>query len=186
MALMQFSRKISCQSSSCSLIIGSYRGLTLLQALQILSHLPQLASNHNYFWPPHISQNNFSLSSLLPPSMLLGVHWIAISMFTSLMIPVAEEFSLMYASTYLTSFFLYLTLKFWTIPASSGWSLEVVFLIRKMIFICENESTTDFEWHVALFMNKSTFLSSNSSFLLNRFSTASITSGVIHDIGLEK
>ena len=78
-------------------------------------------------------------------------------MFTFLMIYVAEEFRLILAGTYLTSFFLFFTLKFWIIPASTGWSLEVEFLDRKMILICENESIIDSGWHVALSRNRITF-----------------------------
>ena len=113
-------------------------------------------------------------------------HWMVISMFTPLIISVAVGFSLILARSYLTSLFLYLTLKFWIIPASSGWSLEVVFLGRKMIFICKNESTIDSRWHVALSRNKMFFFCSNNNFLLNHFSTNSITSDIIHDFGLEK
>ena len=61
-----------------------------------------------------------------------------------------------------------------------------MFLGRKMVFICENESTIDSGLPVALSRNKITFLCSNNSSLLNRCSTASITSDVIHDFRLEK
>ena len=113
-------------------------------------------------------------------------HWMAISIFTSLIISVAEDFSLIYANTHSTSLFLCLILKFWIIPESTGWILEVVFLGRKTIFICKKESTIDSGWYVALSRNKFIFLCSNNNFLLNCFSTAIITSDVIHDFGLEK
>ena len=61
-----------------------------------------------------------------------------------------------------------------------------MFLGRKIIFICENESTIDSGWPVVLSRNKITFLCSNNSSLLNRCSTASITSDIIHDSRLEK
>ena len=51
---------------------------------------------------------------------------------------VADASSWMLASIFLTSLFQYLTLKFWMIPASSGCSLEVVFVGKKLIFICKN------------------------------------------------
>ena len=134
---------------------------------------------------PHFSKQFF----IVVPVTSFHASWahrMAISMFTSLIICVAEEYSLILASTYLTSLFLYFTLKFWIILASSGWKLKDVFLGRKIIFIYKNESIIDFGWHVALSRIKTTFLCSSNSFLLKRVSTACITSDVIHDFGLEK
>ena len=58
-------------------------------------------------------------------------HRIATNTSTPLTICVADTSSWILASTYFTSLFLYLTLKFWMMQASSGWSLEVGFSVRK-------------------------------------------------------
>ena len=66
------------RQKNCTLRL-TYQDLTLVQALQILSHIPQLPSNRHYFGLPQISQNNFLLLSLLPPSMLLiSIEWLAV------------------------------------------------------------------------------------------------------------
>ena len=64
-------------------------------------------------------------------------HQIATITSTPLKTFVADASSWMLASIFLTSLFQYLTLKFWMIPASSGCSLEVVFVGKKLIFICK-------------------------------------------------
>ena len=90
-------------------------------------------------------------------------NWIATSTSTPLTICAADASSWIFASTYLTSLFHFLNLKFWMMPASSGCSLEVAFFCAKMILICKNWPIIDSEWQVRM-----TFLSSNMSFLLKR------------------
>ena len=77
-------------------------------------------------------------------------HQIATSTSTPLKICVADTSSWILASTYLTSLFRYLSLKFWMMPPSSGCNLEVVLSGKTMILICENWAIINSKWHIAL------------------------------------
>ena len=201
MALVQSSLNLSYQSTSCS-IDHRLRCWDIGVEINILCYWQSgLKSRTNALNSKLPSSTSIKLSLLLTTphfskQLFIVVpvtsfhascaHWMAISIFTSLTISVAEDFSLIYASTYLTSLFLCLILKFRIIPESTGWILEVLFLGRKMIFICKKKSTIDSGWYVALSRKKIIFLCSNNNFLLNCFSTAIITSDVIHNFRLEK
>ena len=142
---MQPSRDFRRQSILCSLIRGSDAGISG----STFTYSVAETSGHNS-WTS--ASNSKSSSSIFVKSLFLIIqhfskqffivvlvtsfyaywaHQMVISMFTSLIICVAEEYSLIVASPYSTNLFLYFTLKFWIIPASSGWTLEVEFLGRK-------------------------------------------------------
>ena len=144
-ALMQSSCDFCRQSILCSLIRGSDAGISASKFTYSVAessgqHSWKSASNYksspsisiksSFLIIPHFSKQSF----IIIPVTSFHASWahrMAISMFTSLIICVAEEYSLILASAYSMNLFLYFTLKFWIIPASSGWSLEVEFLGRK-------------------------------------------------------
>ena len=84
---------------------------------------------------PHFSKQ-FLIVKLVTPLHASCSHRIATTTSTPLTICVANSSYWILASTYLTSLFRYLT--FWTMPASSGCSLQVVFFDKKMILTCED------------------------------------------------
>ena len=137
------------------------------------------------FRKPHFSKQCFTVEGKTSFHTRC-THLIAIKMLTSLIMSEAETLSLIRDRTYLTNDFLYFTLKFRIIPASNGWSLDVVFFGRNIILMWENFPSIDSGWHVALSRNKRIFLFWKMSFLLRRDNTALKTSDVIHDFGFAK
>ena len=118
-ALTQSSRNLSHQSTLCSLIIGLDVGISASKQLYTAADISGLnsctstSSSESYsstsiksslLWTtPHFSKQLF-IVVLVTSFHVSCAHWMAIRMFTSLMIPIAEEFPLILASTYLTSY----------------------------------------------------------------------------------
>ena len=135
------------QSISNSLIIGSDAGtfrrnadISVVNSITRASNFKSSSSTSIFsLCPlmPHFSKQ-FLIVQLVTSFHASCSHRIATGTSTFLRICVAEASSWILASTYLTSLFRYLTLKFFMMPVCSGCSHEVVFCCKNMILICEN------------------------------------------------
>ena len=131
------------------------------------------------FRNPHfLKQLNIVSSETSPQADF--IQEIAFKTLTSWIMSVAFSLSLILEITNCKSFLRYLSLKFLMIPASNGWSLEVVFFGKNTTLMLEYRSLKLSGWHGALSIKSIIFLLATSVCRLILPRTDVIISAVIH------